>query len=836
MVKYLAAFFLLLVPALIISTRRASTQEGGDASPDTIAAVTITYPANNAAIVVPNNIFINADVTSGGTIERVEFYANDMLIGTDNSAPYFIVWNNPAVTTYTLTAKVVEAFGGATTSPGVNITTTFPGSLYPLPIPGPTLLSPVHGAVFSNLSPITLTATRPQTQYTVSRVEFYDNTNLIGTDFTEPYSIIWNNPQTGLRSITARAVVTTGARASSAPADIRIVPGNAGIIGFNDLAPASLYPSSIEISGLTGTVSGISLTLQNLSHTRPDDIDLLLVAPNGRGIVLMSDVGGTTPVSDLDLTFDSAATTTMPDSSVLVPGIYIPTNFGAGDTFPAPAPAVSVLYQHLTEFNGTNPNGTWSIYAYDDETGNLGSIDGGWGLTINTATNVCNFNLSQSVQAFPHTGGTGSVQLSATFPSCDWTAISNSEFISFTNETGTGPNTIQFTVAPNMEGARTGRTTIAGRQFNIQQASGCPFALEQETVQVSGSGGIISVNVTAGSICSWFSTTSDNWIGINSGTGVGNGSVNLAIQPNQTGSQRTGRVQISARTLNIVQSASSGRTPFDFDGDGKSDIAVFRPQEGNWYLLLSSNNTFRAQQFGIGTDRLVPGDYDGDGRTDLCVWRAETGTWHILRSSDNGYLARQFGLSGDIPLAGDFDGDGKADLTVFRPADGSWYIMQSLSGTLRSQQFGAVGDKPLAGDFDADGKSDLAVFRPSSGSWYALRSADNSFFAQQFGIGSDRPVVGDYDGDRRADVAVFRATDNAWYIWQSSNNSLRAHQFGAGGDIPAPVDYDGDGKTDLAVFRPASGVWYLLLSSNGAFSAQQFGNETDVPLPSVFVP
>jgi len=835
MAKYLAAFLLLFVPALIISTRPASTQVT-EGSSDSIAAVSITYPANNAVINVPTNIFVSANVSSGN-VQRVDFYANDDLIGSDTSAPYFIVWNNPSVSTFTLTAEAVEATGATTTSPGVNITTVFPGQLYPLPIPGPTLLNPAHGAVLSQLTPVTLSATRSLTQYTVARVEFYDNTNLIGVDTTEPYSIVWTAPPIGLRSITARTVVTTGARASSAVADVRIVPGNASVIGFNDLAPASLYPSSIEISDFPGVVSGLSLTLQNLSHTGPDDIDLLLVAPNGRSIVLMSDVGGTTPVNNLTLTFNSEASTPLPDDGAIVSGTYRPTNVGAGDVFPAPAPAGGVVYQNLSDFNGTPPNGTWSLYAFDDESGNVGSISGGWGLTVFTSSTICNFNLSHSVQAFPHTGGNGSVTVNSSFPSCDWTAISNSEFITFTSGTsGTGPTNVTFAVAPNTEGARTLRTVIAGRPFNIQQASGCPFALAQETMQVSGGGGIVGVNVTAANLCTWFSTTTDNWITINSGTGQGDGSVNLTVQPNRTGATRTGRVLVGARTLNIVQSPASGRTRFDFDGDGKTDIALFRPQEGIWYLLLSSNNTFRAHRFGISTDRLVPADYDGDGKADVAVWRAETATWHILRSSDNNYVARQFGISTDIPLSGDFDGDGKSDVAVFRPADGAWHILQSLNGTLRSQQFGAPGDKPLTGDFDADGKADLAVFRPSNGSWYVLRSTDNSFFAQQFGIGSDRPVTGDYDGDNRTDVAVFRTADSAWYIWQSSNNSLVSHQFGASGDIPAAGDYDGDGKTDIAVFRPSNGTWYLINSSNGAFSAQQFGSETDVPVASAFVP
>ena len=307
----------------------------------------------------------------------------------------------------------------------------------------------------------------------------------------------------------------------------------------------------------------------------------------------------------------------------------------------------------------------------------------------------------------------------------------------------------------------------------------------------------------------------------------------------------------------IIVSASDSvmttRNPVaDFDGDGKSDISVFRRSNGFWYVMKSSGG-FSSVQWGVGTDQLVPGDYDGDGKTDRAVVRSISGisyTWYILRSSNQTFQSISFGVPGffdlDLPTPSDYDGDGKTDLATFRfledPSAPQYFnILQSSNDTRAVKQWGLVSDRPIPpADYDGDGKADLAVFRNSfngsveEGVWYILQSSDGNMRTERFGLLSDTFVPADYDGDGKADLAVWRSSNGVWYYIKSSNGAFNGTfssvQFGAGGDRPVQADYDGDGKTDIAVWRSSTGFWYLLKSTEG-FSAHQFGYGDDLPIP-----
>ncbi len=268
---------------------------------------------------------------------------------------------------------------------------------------------------------------------------------------------------------------------------------------------------------------------------------------------------------------------------------------------------------------------------------------------------------------------------------------------------------------------------------------------------------------------------------------------------------------------------TSNNTLFDFDGDGKADVSVFRPDSGAWYLDQSQNG-FAGLTFGQATDKIVPADYDGDGKTDVAVYR--DGIWYLQRSQF-GFTGIGFGAATDIPVPADFDGDGRAELAVFRESNGGWYIYNLTTNQSSSFAFGQIGDKPVPADYDGDQKADIAVYR--NGTWYIQRSI-LGFTGIGFGQAGDKAVPADYDGDGKTDVAVFR--NGIWYLLQS-HLGFAASEFGQAGDVPVPADYDGDGKADLAVFR--SGTWYLQQSTAG-FTGVSFGAATDKPIPSAYVP
>ena len=178
---------------------------------------------------------------------------------------------------------------------------------------------------------------------------------------------------------------------NSAPFD---VADGSGAVAPYTPGLAATYPATVAVSGLVGPIVDVNVTLNHVGHSRPDDLDVLLVGPHGQSVVLLSDSGEAVPLTGADLTFDDQATGPAPDMTGMGEGAYRPTNnFGGlgeppdgNDVFPAPAPAPPRATTLGAAFNGTDANGTWSLYVLDDRPGETGAI-AGWSLQI-TPTGV----------------------------------------------------------------------------------------------------------------------------------------------------------------------------------------------------------------------------------------------------------------------------------------------------------------------------------------------------------------------------------------------------------------------------------------------------------------
>jgi hypothetical protein len=293
----------------------------------------------------------------------------------------------------------------------------------------------------------------------------------------------------------------------------------------------------------------------------------------------------------------------------------------------------------------------------------------------------------------------------------------------------------------------------------------------------------------------------------------------------------------------ISYSTSCRQAGFDLENDGKANLAVFRPSNGNWNVTSFDSTSVFNTQFGLNGDRPTAADYSGDGITDIGVFRPVNGVWYSLLSPNNTFYAAQFGISEDIPVRGDYDRDGKIDIAVWRPSSRVWYILRSSDNTVQIFQWGAIGDIPAPGDYDGDRINDYAVFRPNNagkgyGAWWVLLSNFNYgyYTVAPWGSQNDKPVPADYDGDTITDFAVYRPSNGFWYIFKSSQTGATPYiyfQWGTSEDIPQPADYDGDRKADFCVFRPSNNTWYLFGSADG-FRQKTFGVVGDVPATSSF--
>jgi len=635
---------------------------------------------------------------------------------------------------------------------------------------------------------------------------------------------------------------------------------SAGTVTIPNGAPATTigaatpYPSNLTVSGINSPVSKVTVTLNGLTHTNPDDLDILLVSPSGQKALLMSDAGGDADLTNATLVFDQAAVS-LPNATALSSGIYAPTNYGDNDTFSLPAPVGPYGEPNLNVFNGQNANGNWALYVMDDADGDVGSLVS-WALNITTTTATCCTtsncgaitvnpasiapanNGTPYSQGFTQTGGTLPVSfgVSGTLP-LGLTFTSAGVLSGTPTQSGTFPLTVTAVDAQSCLGMRS-YTLVVGN-LSITTTSlpdgrrGVNYA--QNLTAINGAQPF-TWSLASGTLPPGLTlSTAGALTGIPTQAGTFNFTVSVTDQQMLTAHK--------AFTLKITR----GAVRADFDGDGKTDFSIWRGSAGNWLTINSSNSVLQNVLWGAGYapyfDVPVPGDYDGDGKTDHAIWRGQDTIWYIRKSSDGQPILELFGANYapyfDVPVPGDYDGDGKTDIAVWRSTTGAWFVKKSSDGTNLIENWGAAGDTPVPGDYDGDGKTDFAFWRGSTGVWnIKLSSGGAQIIAWGAGYAPyfDVPVQADYDGDGKTDLAIWRGADTIWYARKSSDGQPILQFFGANyapyNDIPVPGDYDGDGKADIAVWRPTDQIWYVLRSSTGTNLLQAHGQAGDVPLPA----
>lgn len=291
----------------------------------------------------------------------------------------------------------------------------------------------------------------------------------------------------------------------------------------------------------------------------------------------------------------------------------------------------------------------------------------------------------------------------------------------------------------------------------------------------------------------------------------------------------------------------------DYDGDGTSDIAVWRPSIGMWFILPSSTGFSYEKHFwrqlGLAGDIPVPGKYDADIRTDMAVFRPTTGEWFFRYSSqgfDGAYVRIQWGLKGDIPVPGDYDGDGRTDIAVYRPKDGNYYVLKSSgsfnrtlalqgnSSALMKVYVAGKNNYPVVADFTGEGKDSFLTVFNFTRFWSLRNSNGKLIYSLPWGIPGDTPLGCQFNRqvDNVADRVMVRTQADGQEIWYTvySNGLGNVESFGSITDTPLCRQFAGDENDDKTVFRNWTGEWFVQPSGTKSVLRYSFGLPGDMPV------
>jgi PKD repeat protein len=294
-----------------------------------------------------------------------------------------------------------------------------------------------------------------------------------------------------------------------------------------------------------------------------------------------------------------------------------------------------------------------------------------------------------------------------------------------------------------------------------------------------------------------------------------------------------GAYTVSLTATNARGSRTTTKTGFITVRNSTSQIGIFRPSTGYWYLDNNlDGNVDKSFRYGGSTDRIIVLKWQGNTHDSIAIFRPSTGYWYIDYAGQ-GIVTTSFryGGSSDQIIAGDWQGTRRDGIAIFRPSTGYWYFDYDLNGFVdKSFRYGGSTDQIIAGDWQGARRDGIAIFRPSTGYWYFDNNldgnVDNSF---RYGGPGDRIISGDWDGDGSDGIAIFRPSTGYWYFDDNLDGNIdNSFRYGGSTDQIVSGDWNGDGSDGIAIFRPSTGYWYFDYNLDGKVDKSfRYGGSTD---------
>ncbi len=530
---------------------------------------------------------------------------------------------------------------------------------------------------------------------------------------------------------------------------------NSAAILIKDNAPATPYPSTITVAPpagkFFGPVTKVTATLLGLSHTFSRDIDVMLQGPQGQTVMLLSDAGSGTDVTNVTITFDDEAPTSVPSSSPVVSGLFKPTNLDSGpDVFPAPAPA-GPYGGVLSTFAGLNPAGQWKLYVRDDQGGDIGSIAKGWQIRL--------------------------------YPPTDEDYISTSGTLTFPPGTTSQSIGVQIRGDATVESSQVINVTLTNAVNAIiaDPAAGITILDDDGPTPPVGAGKA-DLAADFGAAGLWTLYNGTTWGSINNlnasqltaGDLDGNGKADVIADFPGFGvwayMNDTSWVQL--HSLDV-----SGMATGDLDGNSKSDVLLNFPGAGVW--VFANNGTW-FQLHTANPSLMITGDLDGNGRAEAIL---DFPGFGIYAWTNNSYWTLINGHDATTMAAGNMDGIAGDELLISFPTYGLWMLRNNLYW---SQLHTLTPTKLAIGDTDNNGHRDAIVdftgfgvyVYKNNASWVFLHQLDVSLIA-----------TADLDGNGKADV-LLSFPGFGLYAWMNDTSFAPVH--GLNPDAIAPGNFNGN--------------------------------------------